>query len=448
VSERTHRGPDLWARAWLVLTSNWLLIVWLGLLAFAGLVALWFPQVPRSAYTEERGLESWLTGARAELGSPTDALLALGFLRVERSAWFRAILAGLGLSLALRAVDSLTRLVWPGRPTAAPLLARTVVLPIEAAAALTRVRTHLQSELGVSAEEEDSHGLVATRRLAPLGPLLIYLGGLLLVGGWIWTQVTGWQASDLFVTDRIPAGVTAVDGTLALEDFEVAWRDSTTAEQARGRLHFANGQGERLGEISLDSPWRWQNTTYDLTNVGPAVYVTGTGPNGDPLQLQVAASRAPAEQITLALPADDNLRSFAAPEQGIVVQVEAVTGQHSPEIHLRVYLGQAGELVEDRVTDAHASVVIDGSQLSLTMIPFAQITASYTPGRPLGIAGIVLVATGAILALLYPRQDVQVVAESEENRTVVTLAVSGRRESQRLSTLSEELVGQEGDNEH
>jgi hypothetical protein len=444
VSERTDRGPDRWVRAWLALTSNWLLIVWLGLLAFAGLVALWFPQVPRSAYTAERGLESWLTGTRAELGSPTDLFLVLGFLSVERSVWFRVILAGTGLSLILRAIDSLTTLLRPGRRLADRFLAQTLVLPVEMPAALGKIEAHLRREFELDVEHDaEGHRVAASRPLAPLGPLLVSLGGLLLIGGWTWTQAAGWQASNVFVTDRIPAAVTPADGTLTLEDFEVEWQDGATVGQAHGRLHFANARQDESGEISLDSPWRWQSMTYDLTSVGPAVHVTGAGPGGRPLLLQVAASRPAAEQITLALPADDNLRSFAAPEEGIVVQVEAVTGERSPAIHLRVYLGQAGELVEDRVTDAQAFVLIGGTRLSLTVIPFAHITASYTPGRPLGISGFVLVVAGAILALAYPRHDVKVVAESGEDTTVLTVAVRGAKESEWLATLSQQFVSEE-----
>jgi hypothetical protein len=449
VSERADRGVDLWTRVWLVLASDRVVLIWLGLLLLCALIALAFPQVPRSAYTQERGLESWLTGVRAELGSPTDVLLALGFLRVERAPWFRAILGGIGVSLVLRAVDSLARLVVPGRPGAAPLLAQTVVLPVDLPGSLTRIGTYLRGKSEVTTMDEERYRLTATQPLAPLGSLLVSLGGLLLIGGWIWTQTAGWQASDLFVTDRIPAAVAEADGTLTLEDFEVEWRDGVTAEHARGRLHFASDQEDHSGEISLNAPWRWKGTTYDLTSVGPAVHVTGRGPGGKPLLLQVAASRPAAEEITLALPAGDNLRSFAAPEEGIVVQVEAATGERSPEIHLRVYLGQAGELVEDRVTDAQAFVLIGGSRLSLTMIPFAQITATYAPGRPVGIGGVVLIVTGAILALVYPGREIEVVAESKENRTVLTVAVSGRRKAQWLAALSEQLVGDErGDDEY
>jgi hypothetical protein len=449
VSERADRGTDFWARAWLALTSNWLLVVWVGLLAFSGVIALWFPQVPRSAYTQERGLERWLTGIRPELGSPTDVLLAVGLLSVERSVWFRVIVAGIGFSLILRTIDSLTLFARPGGRPPEHFLAQTLFLPMEIPAALATVKTYVRDGLEINSEDEEGYRLSACRPLAPLGPLLVGVGGLILIGGWIWTQIGGWQASDLFVTDRIPATLTEAGGTLTLEDLEVAWQDSSTVEQAHGRLRFADDREERSGEIGLDSPWRWRSTTYDLTNVGPAVHVTGTGPGGRPLQLQVAASRPAAEQITLALPADDNLRSFAAPEQGIVVQVEAVTGQPSPAIHLRVYLGQAGQLVEDRVTDARAFILIDGTRLSLSVIPFAQITASHTPGRPLAVSGIVLIVTGALLALAYPRQELRVEAETEEDGTRLTLAVSGGNESQWLAIVTQHLAGEErGNDEH
>jgi hypothetical protein len=441
VSESTGRRPDLWARVWLLLVSNRLLIIWLGLLALSGLVALWFPQIPRSTYLQERGLERWLTAARAELGSPTDLLLALGLLSVERSAWFRIILAGTAFSLLLRSVDCLTRLVRPGRWIPDPHLAQTVTLPGQPHGALEAIKEHLiRNSDKLRSWEGPGQRLVATQPLAPLGPLCLSLGGLLLIAGWVWTQVQGWQASDLFVTVNTPATVMVADATLRLEDFEVQWQDGIHAYSAYGRLRVSNHQQESSGGISLESPWRWRGTTYELTNVGPAVHVSGNSPGGMPMLFQVAARRPPVDQITLALPADDNVRSFAAPEQGIVVQVEAVTGERSPRIHVRIYLGQAGELIEDRMMDAQAFVLIGGSQLALTMIPFAEITATYTPGRPLAISGAILVIAGAILALVYPRRDVQVMVEHQAEITYVTIGVSGAGRTRYLATLAQVLV--------
>jgi hypothetical protein len=446
VSESTNRRPDFSARVWLVLASNQLLILCLGLLALAGLISLWFPQIPSSAYLEERGLERWLTGARAELGSPTDLLLVLGFLNVERALWFRVILAGTALSLLLRAIDSLTRLVGSGRWIPEPHLAQTVTLPCETQVALDRIREHLVRDSNkLELHEASGQRWVATRPLASLGPLCVSLGGLLLISGWIWTQVAGWQARDLFLTADTPATVVIANATLRLEDFEVRWQDGATAQSARGRLYLSKDHEERSGEISVGSPWRWKGATYELTSVGPAVHVSGSSPGGGPMLFQVAARRPTVEEITLPLPADDNLRSFAAPEQGIVVQVEAVTGEQNPRIHVRIYLGQAGELVEDRMMDAQAFVLIGGSQLSLTMIPFAEIAVTYTPGRPLAIGGTVLVVTGLLLALVYPRRDVLVAVEQNENATTVTIGVRGASESQWLATLAQQLV--EGESE-
>lgn len=446
MSESTNRRPDFAARVWLVLASNQLLIVWLGLLALAGLIFLWLPQIPSSAYLQERGLERWLTATRAELGSPTDLLLALGFLRVERALWFRVILAGIAFSLLLRAIDSLTRLVGSGRRTPEPHLAQTVTLPGEPQVAVDKIKEHLVTD-GTKLELHAASGRrwVATRPLAPLGPLCISLGGLLLIAGWVWTQVAGWQARDLFLTADTSATVALANITLRLEDFQVRWQDGATPQSAGGRLYLSTDHEEWSGEISLGSPRRWQGATYELTGVGPAVHVSGSSPGGRPMLFQVAARRPTAEEITLALPADDNLRSFAVPDQGIVVQVEAVAGEQSPRIHVRVYLGQAGELVNDRMMDAQAFVLIGGSQLALTMIPFAEMIATYTPGRPLGIGGTVLVVAGLLLALVYPRRDVLVAVEQNENTTAVTIGVRGASESQWLASLTQQLV--EGESE-
>ena len=432
--------PDPWTQVWQALTSNRLLALWLGLLGLAALVTLWFPQAPRSVYHQNGGLESWLAAVGSELGSPADTLLALGLLTVANSAWFRLLLVGLGLLLLLRVFDAAQGLIhFPNQFE--PSISQKLQLPAQAPAALEAVevaiRTELERGIKFRREDEPQQRLVAHRPLASLGPLCAALGGLIVLAGWLWTHSAGWELARLRLAEEMSITVPTNGQVLHMDALQVQWGNNGAPTAALGKLTLWTDAPVASGEVSLAKKWRWRGVTYRLTGVGPAVQVKGRNASGEPLSLQTAAHRPPAQEVTLLLPAEEGPRSFAAPDEGIVIQAEAVTPE--PQVRLRVYQGRAGELVEDRTISKRASFELDGARFNMSVTPFAEINASYTPGRPLVIAGIVLAGLGIALAFGFPPRQLQVIVGADKGGSEVIFHAARPNDLAWLTAVIEQL---------
>ncbi len=425
MTNRAASRSDLWAKAWKALASDRLLLFWLGLLALAALAAFWFPQAPRSAYQQDGGAESWLALVRPQLGRPADTWFALGFLSIARSAWLRLFLAGTALTLLLRAFDAAQRLTGFTNITR-PAATHQLITPTEAAAALGIVGSQLERKLRYKIMDEPDHRLVAYRPLAQIGSLGVMLGGLIIIAGWLWTETTGWEVAELRLTEDMPAAIAPSNQTLSLDLFEVQWGSDDAPTTAWAKLVLQDDNAIATGQVDLSKAWHWQGITFRLTAVGPAIQVEGQGADGESLLLQTAAHRPPAKAITLLLPPEGGPRSFAAPDEGVVVQMETESAGDSPQIQLRIYQGQKGELVRDQVIDQEASIALENSNLTFNVIPYAQINASYTPGRSPLIAGVAVVLASALFSLGYPSRQLEVTALAQEENTELTFA-AGRQ---------------------
>lgn len=444
VTDRVDRSLAPWAKAWRILVSDRLLILWLGFFALAGLLILWFPQAPRSAYLQEGGVERWLTTVRPQLGAPASTLMALGVLTVAQAGWFRVILAGIGLTLLLRTFDALQQL---GNPTAAfwPAASHSCSIESEPLAALDVVQAvldrHFRRNQRRYRDAEPHPRLIAFRPLAPVGTLCVAVGGLVVMAGWLWTQAAGWELANLRLTEGSPITVPLIEQTLRLEAFQVDWGDEETQVSALARLALWDEELVASGEVDLHEGWRWQGVNYRLTAVGPAVTVSGEGADEQPLMLQTAAHRPPVREVTLLLPPEDGPRSFAAPDEGIVIQVEAEPFISSPRIGLRAYQGREGELVEDQTINEAATLALNGARFFFDILPYAEITASHTPGRALMITGCVILLTGILLTLAGAGRPgrLEVIAVGRDGVTELTLNAPDHTGSAWLRNLTGQL---------
>jgi hypothetical protein len=438
VIDRAESRPDRWAHVWRVLASNRLLLIWLGLLALAALAALWIPQAPRSAYQQEGGTEDWLTSVRPQLGPPADVLVALGLLTVAQSAGLRVIAAGTALTLALRLFDTTQRLRGVSLRFR-PAITQRLTIPGRPSAALDAVSARLDGDLRRHVELEPHHRLVAHRPLGHLGSLLMMAGGLVALVGWLWTQAAGWELSELRLTEDIPASVAPENLALHLAFLEVQWGDAEAPTSATGELILEGDDGAAGGALELDSDRVWNGIRFHFDAVGPAVRIRGERADGTPLLLQTAASQPPTEELILPLPPDEGPRSFAAPDEGVVVQMEAEWADSTPHINLRIYQGREGELAADRTVRDRASVVLDNARFFLDVIPFAEITASRSPGTPLLIAGAILALGGIALSIGYPAHQLQVVALDRGDLCDLVLSVGSQNDAARLTALADQL---------
>lgn len=430
--------PDLWAQAWQVLASDRLLLLWLGLLAAAALASFWFPQIPQSAFQENGGLEKWMTPIRAQLDQPADTLLALGLLSVARAPWLRIILAGTALSLLLRAFDSFTSLT--SHPSAAqPAVTQRLITSQEGAVALESVSKHLGRGFRHQIENEPLQRLIAHRPLAHLGPLLTILGGLIIISGWIWTQMAGWELTELRLTEEMSAAITPIDRTLHLDTLEVDWSNADSRRTASGQLKLEYKDSFSVGKISFDQDWQWHGVTFSLMDIGPAIQVTGIGADGQALLLQTAAQSPAEEKVTLLLPVEEGPQSFAAPNEGVVIQAVAESTGTPPVIRLHAYLGRDGELVEDREIDRKATLNLGEALFTINIVPYAEIRARFAPGWTITVIGIILAMVGAIASLGFRRRQLEVVARPRDQGSELVFSSSLPKDSSWLTELVNHL---------
>lgn len=436
--ERADSRPDRWARIWGALASDGLLLIWLGLLALAATAALIIPQAPRSAYQQVGGVEDWLTSVRPALGRPADTLVALGLLTVTHSTWLRLIVGGAAITLALRMFDALQHL--RGRFAAfVPRVSHRVTIPLGSTNAMDETSGLLDRTMTQRIEEVPQKHLLAQRPLGYLGSLLLSAAGLVAIAGWAWTQIGGWELSELRLTEDIAAAVQPTSRVLELESLEVQWGDVETPATAVGRLSFGDGDDSEDITVGLHKSQSRGGVTFDFSAVGPAVRISGERSDGSALKLQTAASQPPTEHLTLPLPPDGGSRSLAAPEEGVVVQLESEWAAGPPRIRVRIYQGREGELVEDLVVSDQASIDVNDAFFMLDVIPFAEFTVSRSPGAVLVIVGPVLALLGLVIMILYPAHQLHVVAADLGEQTTLVLGVSSRRSSRWLKSLVDRL---------
>ncbi len=419
--------PDLWARAWQFLNSNGLLAAWLVLFLFSGVVFLWFPQAPRSAIAVDGGMEDWLISVRPRLGNATDTVHALGLLSVERAIWFRLLVAGASLTLLIKTMDAADRLLRP-IPSAGLTRSQTISLQTPADAVPALLKQTLDRRFRMNLWEQDGISrLVADVPLHYLGTLLLSGGGLLMAAGWLWAQTAGWEMAPIRLTEGASATVQTTGRELTLDQLHIEWGEN--AKLAAAACHLSlwdDGQQVAAGTINLAQDWRQEGITHYLSDIGAALHAHGQASSGEPLLLQTAANRSPVEVLTLQLPPDDSLRSFAVPDQGMVVQAEAVAPGGQPQIRIRVYQGQEGELATDTTFSDQTSILVNGSQLNLSVLPYAEFTVSYTPGRPVVAIGALLAAAGLAVAVASRPDELEATIEPSSAGTRLTLKASQR----------------------
>lgn len=382
---------NLWAHAWRVLTSNLFFTIWLGLLGLLALLTLWLPQVPRGLATGSAELESWLNSVPPRLNLPARQLYELGLLTLTQSNWFRLLIAGASLTFLLRAFDALERL------SAAVAVARGGRSRISGGDQEASEETQTEGQDGEASRQDSPPAAAAL--FPAIGSALAMVGALLAIAGWAWTDRAGWGYAQLALVEGESLVLEPTGNTLHLARLTVQWNSEGSRPAVSSELVVANGGITETARLGLQDNWRWHRVTYRLNEVGPALTATGTDAQGAALALQTAADRPAATQLTIPLSAAEGPRSFAAPDQGVVVQVYPQSTTGPPSLRLRAYQGRAGELVADQVLTNTARLNLEDSSFDLRVVPFARISVWHSPGFELTWSGIGLAAAGFALAL-------------------------------------------------
>jgi len=423
---------------WHACSAPQMLMLLMALLAGTLALAAAFPQQPPGL--EGAALERWLATTAGGYRGTGTFLRAIGAFQLLSSPWTRTILAALAFNLALRVVAQ-ARVVsrqWhsPGILPAPPgLPAQFATLPGSLDAALACAEAVLRPGASrVAVEHDATRGQVYACGCRPgvLGPLLTYLGGLLILAGLLVNDTVGWQASDIALA---PGSATTLTqpGNLRVTLNDTggsggAFPASVTLEQA--------SMGRTVA-VALTHPARWGNIWLSLQATGPALAVTATGSDSRPLLLQSLAPGGEVNQtLHVLFQETQGEQVFAIPTRNLAFRVVSYPALPERGIERPVFLieGYRGadttpafsELVEDR-----ASFLVDGISLTVRRDYFVTLEVAYLPGLLLLLLGCMSMLTGVTLVAYRGPVRAWIGMAADREAVAVAVRTAGRAGSER-----------------
>ena len=199
-------------KLWIAASSPQLTIALAVSLAFTFATAALLPQLPAGSDALAAG--RWLSTTAARYARFGPFLSSSGLFNVLAGPWIITLLASIAFHLALRTVNQARRLAgtWAAAPASSALLPgapqglpfELVHLPLSVDAVQAKMEAQvvgskraLLTTAASSAPGRGSMGTWSVRSWAAAGPLLTYLGPLLLVLGLLWNTLGGWRATDV-----------------------------------------------------------------------------------------------------------------------------------------------------------------------------------------------------------------------------------------------------------
>jgi hypothetical protein len=387
--EQLTRRDDPWRVAWNLLSGDALLAI--ALLGIALLLALsaWLPQAPNSV-TAPVAYSRWLGETQLRFGSTFALLRQIEFFSLERSLVLRALIALATLCLIVRWLASL-HTGWAAcrSPLPLPLTAQKVATEKSLdgiAAALERRRFRVVRE---------GDELRADRfPLAVVGRIVVYTGALLVVAGFLISNIAGWRASDL----TLGVGQMVPVGHGLLYNLRLDALDQANV----GHISFVQ-ETDVVGEgnLSPEHPLQFNGLEVLVRGSGPAIRATATLTDGQSLRLQASATSSPVTELVLLLTRDEPDRYLAAPEAGLVVRLSRLAGAMS--VRAQVYRSLTGAVVFDGDIPADGQVrAAEGVIFALKAEPYAVLDIMRDPGQPVTLTGAIVLALGLAIASLWP----------------------------------------------
>ncbi len=402
-------GRRLLDSLWFAASAPHLTIALSVLLAFTFALAALLPQLPAGA--DPIAADRWLSTTAARYGQLGPFLASSGLLNILDGPWITILLGFTAFHLVLRVAGQIRHLLRaraasPLAPQGLPFELRQLasepasLAPAIAALAQTHARHSVSSNLpsdGRPVARPRIDAFMERRSWAAVGPLLTYVGPLLIVGGLLWNTVAGWRALDVSLTPgRLSQPAQA--GGLALT--LVAAPDPLTGQP--GVLTLARGSASRNAWIDAGRPAQWGSVWIAQRFSGPALTVTARA-DGEPAQLQALEEGAGAgETLRLRFGENQNEQGFAIPGENLAFRVVSYDRLPERGIDRPVFLleGFAGEDATPRlnelVEDA-GEVEWQGVTLSLRRDRYVVVDLASVPGLPLLLAGGLALLAGAVV---------------------------------------------------
>jgi len=375
-----------------------------GTLALAAI----FPQQP--AGLEGSGAEQWLAGAASSYRQAGSFLRAVGAFHITSSPWMRALLAALALNLTLRvaAQASFLRRLWrsPGPLSAPPrLVVQRAALHGVLDTIVNQTQAALQPRFArVSSDHDaDRAQIYAVRRpLGAGGPLLTYIGPLLILLGLLLNDTLGWRAVNIAL---------APGGSMLLpraEGLRITLDGIAGEGNAPAALTLAGTNAHKNVRIAANRPARWGSIWLAQQETGPALAVTAEDSSGRPIVIQSLAPGGEVSQklLHLLFQQTQSEQAFALPTRNLTfraVSYPALPERNiaAPVFLVEAYRGADPAPVLDELVEDTAAVSLDGVTLTLRRDRYVTLDIAALPGLPLLLLGAMLALAGVMLSAFW-----------------------------------------------
>lgn len=393
---------------WYACSASQTLMILAALLAGTLAVAALIPQQP--AGMEGAAAERWLTATAAGYPRAGPFLAAIGAFAVLGGSWVRILLAALAFNLALRVAAQwrfLRSLRRPVQPFAASarLPLRRGDLPLAFDPALARVEAVLRGRFPhvvLSGEAAGAQLYAHRRRFGALGPLLTYLGALLILLGLYVNGAAGWRAADITLA---PGGTAMLGQSAGLRVTldSIAGADAA----ASGTVTLERGGASRAARLGFAQPAYWGNAWLSQQSTGPALTVTAQGSDNRPLPLQSLAPGGEVDRtLHILFQQSQGEQAFAIPARNLTFRAVSYPAMPERGIQRPVFLieGYRGtdptpavsELVEDETT-----LILEEAALTIHRDRYMVLEAAYLPGLLPLLFGALLTLAGVWLSSFW-----------------------------------------------
>ena len=403
-----------------------------GTLALAALI----PQQP--AGLTGAVAEQWLTGAASSYRQAGSFLRAVGAFHITSSPWMRALLAALALNLTLRvaAQAGFLRRLWRSpHPLNAPprLIVHRAAFPglldtlVNQSSAALRSRFSL---VAVDSDPERAQVYAVRRPVGAAGPLLTYIGPLLILLGLLLNDTLGWRVVHIALA---PGGSTSLP---TAEELRVTLANIGGEQKAPATLHLAGAHADKEILIAENRPARLGSVWLSQQEIGPALAVTATDSNGRPVGVQALTPGGEVtERLQLLFQQTQGEQAFALPARNLTFRAVSYPGLPernitAPVFLVEAYRGADPAPVFEKLVEDTAAVNLDGVVLTLRRDRYVVLEAAALPGLPLLLFGAIITLAGVITSAAWSpaRAWVGLAADGDAVDVAVRAAVAAEPE--------------------
>ena len=413
-----------------------------GTLALAAII----PQQPTGL--AGAAAEQWLTGAASGYRQAGSFLRAVGAFHIAGSPWTRAILAALALNLTLRvaAQSGFLYRLWrsPGLLNAPPrLIVQRAALPgaldilVNETPAMLRPRFSSVA-VAVNHDAERAQVYAVRRPLGATGPLLTYVGPLLILLGLLLNDALGWRAENIALAPGSSTLLPRADGLWITLD------GNASEQSAPVTLSLTRMNADKKVRIAANQPARWGGVWLTQQEIAPALAVTAEDSNGQPIAIQSLAPGGEINQkLHLLFQQTQGEQAFALPTRDLTfraVSYPALPERNiaAPVFLVEAYRGADPVPVFDKLVEDTAALKLDGVTLTLLRTRYVIIEVAALPGLPLLLLGAIIGLAGVITSVAWgpTRAWIGMAADGDAVDLAVRAAVAAEPEREMTRLLA------------